>query len=70
MMDRASETTPAARLQDMPDVLRPAEAAKALRLGRNTVYELVRQGRLPAVRVGRRLLIPKRGVERFLNEAA
>lgn len=31
------------------------EAAKLLRIGENTAYELVRQGRLPAMKVGNRL---------------
>ena len=44
-----------ARLIDLPDVLTVAEAARFLRLGRNTVYEAVRRNELPCVRVGRRL---------------
>jgi excisionase family DNA binding protein len=35
------------------------EAAEVLRVPRARVYELVRQGRLPAVRVGRLVRIPE-----------
>jgi excisionase family DNA binding protein len=35
------------------------EAAQMLRLPKARIYELVRQGRLPAVRVGRLVRIPE-----------
>jgi len=35
------------------------EAAQILRLPKPRIYELVRQGRLPAVRVGRLVRIPE-----------
>jgi excisionase family DNA binding protein len=57
-----------ARLADLPDVLTVAEAAQFLRLGRNSVYEAVRRHELPSVRIGRRLLIPKHALQRFLDE--
>jgi excisionase family DNA binding protein len=46
------------------------EAAQALSLGRNTVYEAVRCGQIPAIRVGRRVLIPAAALERWLAEAS
>jgi len=55
------------RLAELPDVMTVAEAAAFLRLGRNTVYEAVRRNELPSVRVGRRLLVPRVGLERFLT---
>lgn len=35
-------------------------------ISRSTAYELIGTGQLPAVRVGRRVLIPRRGAEVFL----
>ena len=35
------------------------ETARLLRIGRNTVYELVARGELPAVRLGRVIRIPR-----------
>lgn len=39
-----------------------------LRVSRPTAYSLVHQTGFPVIRVGRRLLIPKVGLERWLNE--
>lgn len=53
-------------LSDSRDVLTVAEAADLLRLGRNSTYAAIQRGELPARRVGRRWLIPKDALERFL----
>jgi len=39
------------------------EAAKLIGLGRNSFYEAVRRGDIPSVRVGGRILIPKKTLE-------
>ena len=39
-------------------LLKPGEAAEVLGVGRMRVYELIRQGRIPTLRVGHRLRIP------------
>ncbi len=46
--------------------LTPTEAAEALSLSRTTVYELIRNGTLPVVRVGRRMLLPVRALDEWL----
>ena len=46
------------------------EAAKLLRISRNLAYELVAQGRLPAIYLGRRILIPRHGLERWIVQEA
>lgn len=46
------------------------EAARLLRISRNLAYELVAQGRLPHIRLGRRVLIPRRGLEAWLAREA
>jgi excisionase family DNA binding protein len=38
-------------------LMKPAEAAAALGIGRNRIYELIAQGRIPVVRVGQRDMI-------------
>jgi excisionase family DNA binding protein len=43
------------------------EAAKLLGLNRITVYRLVGQGAIPNVRIGRRIIIPRRGLEEWLE---
>ena len=44
-----------------------AEAADALGIGRTLAYELAQTGRLGAVRVGGRWLVPKEAVKRLLS---
>jgi len=45
------------------------QAGKMLGISRATAYQLANQGKLPAIRLGRRLLISKAGLERMVNEA-
>jgi len=48
-----------------PLLLSVREAARALGIGRDSCYALVRQGRLRSVSLGRRALIPRAELERF-----
>jgi excisionase family DNA binding protein len=43
------------------------EAGRRLGLSRNSAYEAARCGQLPTIRIGRRLLVPKRAFERMLS---
>ena len=54
------------RPEEPPDVLTIAEAARRLRVGRNSAYEAARRGELPVVRIGRRVLVPRLALERLL----
>ncbi len=45
-----------------------AEAAQVLRIGERTAYKLVRQGRLPAIRVGNQWRIEKEAFEAWLAQ--
>lgn len=49
-------------------VMTVESAAKALHISRNLAYEAVRRGEIPSVRVGKRYLIPRRALERFLEQ--
>ena len=50
-------------------VLTVPEAGHLLGISRATAYLLVSQGRIPVIRLGKRLVVPKAGIERMLNEA-
>lgn len=52
-----------------PSVLTIEEAARSLRIGRNSAYEAARRGELPTIRIGRRLLVPRAALERMLEGA-
>jgi excisionase family DNA binding protein len=43
------------------------EAGQILGLSRNTAYALAKSGRLPTIRLGRRLLVPKSALDRLLE---
>ena len=43
------------------------EAAQLLGVSRMTAYSAVREGSIPSVRIGRRLLVPRAALERLLT---
>ena len=44
------------------------EAAKMLGISRNFAYQLVREGKLPSIRLGKRILIPIAALEKMLEK--
>lgn len=46
------------------------DAARELGIGRDTAYALVREGRLRSISVGRRILVPRAELERFVEREA
>jgi excisionase family DNA binding protein len=44
------------------------EAASLLRLGRTSTYELVMRGRIQSVKIGRRRLVVRDGLTRYVTE--
>lgn len=47
--------------------VRPAEAAELLGICRDTVYVLLRSGRLRSIKAGRARLIPLAAIDEFLS---
>lgn len=50
----------AAKFEDLPDVLTVPEIARFLDVGRQAVYQKIREGRLPAMHFGRVIRISKK----------
>ena len=44
------------------------EAAAMLGISRNFAYQLVREGKLPSIRFGKRILIPRVALEKMLEK--
>jgi excisionase family DNA binding protein len=44
------------------------EAADVLGISRNGAYEAIREGKIPCVRIGRRVLVPIAALRRMLGE--
>lgn len=45
------------------------DAAKALSLGRSTIYKLINEGKLKSVTIAGRTLIPRAEIERLISGA-
>jgi len=43
------------------------EAGRLLGISRNSAYEAARRGELPAIRIGKRLIVPRAALERLLG---
>jgi len=50
-------------------VLTPMETAKLLRIGRGTVYEQIRLGLIPHIRIGKKILVPRMALMKMLEKA-
>ncbi len=48
--------------------LTPKEAARKLRISRTKMYQLLRQGDIPSVRIGRRILILEEELTNWLRK--
>ena len=51
-----------------PILLTPAEAARALGIGRSKLYELLAKGQLESVRIGNCRRVPAQALHNFLAE--
>ncbi len=49
-------------------LLKPAEVAEMLRIGRSLVYGMLATGELPSIRVGRCIRIPSISLEKWISE--
>ena len=50
-----------------PDILTVPEAAEFLRIGRTQMYKLIREGGIKYIKIGRRILIPKKYLNDFVE---
>ena len=53
----------------LPLALTVEEASKILRIGRNKAYDLVRCGKLPALRIGKLIRIPRNSLVAYLQHS-
>jgi len=51
-----------------PILLNVLDAARLLRVGRTTIYELIARGKLEVVHIGRAARIPASSIDRFVDE--
>ena len=53
-------------ITEYPDVLTPEDVMEFLSIGRNTVYNILKTGELPSIKIGKQYRIPKRYVLQYL----
>ena len=46
---------------------KPEEAGELLGIGRNGIYDLIRQGKIRSIKIGRKILIPISAIDDFLK---
>ena len=49
-----------------PDVVSVEEIQQMLRIGKNAVYALLKDGEIKSIKVGKRYIVPKKYVAEFL----
>ena len=48
------------------EVVDVPEAAKILKISRNSAYEAIKRNEIPSIRIGRRLRVPRAGLDKLL----
>lgn len=62
-----SHTLNSRYLDDYPDVLTPTECQNILLVGRNTIYKLLQNNIIKAVKIGKQYRIPKSSLQSYLG---
>ena len=57
-------------IEDLPLTLKAHEAAAVLRISKSKVYELAHSESFPAIRIGKRVVIPRDKLVQWMNNQA
>ena len=57
-------------IEDLPLTLNTREAAEVLRISKSKVYELAQSESFPAIRIGKRVVIPRDKLIQWMNAQA
>lgn len=52
---------------EYPDVVSPEDVQHMLHMGRNSVYKLLKEEKIKSIKVGKKYIIPKKSVIRFID---
>lgn len=55
-------------LEQYPDILTVEEFCEVLGIGANTAYQILKDGTIPAFRIGRRWKIPREAVKQYISQ--
>lgn len=56
--------------KDYPDVVSVDELQAMLRIGRNSAYDLLRSGAIQTLKIGKKYIIPKLNVVKYISSVA
>ena len=56
--------------KDYPDVVSVDELQTMLRIGRNSAYDLLRSGAIQTLKIGKKYIIPKLNVVKYISSVA
>ena len=56
-------------LKDYPDVMDIEQMCQILSVSTKTGYKLIREGKIPCLKIGRSFRIPKANIKSYLNNA-
>ena len=57
------------QLNDLPDFFTPEMLSAVLPVSKSTLYRALRQGSIPCLRVGKRFILSRSHLERWLEES-
>ena len=58
-----------ASLDELPDFCSLEELSKVLQVSRSTAYRMAAQGSIPCLRIGRRVIVPKEHLVRWIDSS-
>ena len=64
-----AETKQTISLDDLPDFCSLDEFAGVFRVSRSTAYRMAAQGKIPSLRVGRRVIVSKEHLKQWVNDS-
>lgn len=58
-----------AGLDELPDFCSLEEVSKVFRVSRATAYRMAERGNIPCLRIGRRMIVPKEHLVRWIDQS-
>lgn len=56
-------------LDELPDFFSLEEFAEVFQLSRSTAYRMAAQGKIPSLRIGRRMIVSKEHLKRWIDDS-
>ncbi|MDU5723268.1 MAG: helix-turn-helix domain-containing protein [Clostridium butyricum] len=67
MLQKLSRSLEDVRVEDKPDVLNLTEVADLLRVSNQTIYNMIKDGRIKAVKFGREWRFNRKDIDAYIN---